>query len=421
MYEKFRSVGISHESSPISIREKLALSESETTTLLERLNTLFGITDLYILSTCNRTEVYYSADQDLDDEIIAILTFEKSLTKSQVSDCVWNKSGMEAINHLFRVALGLEAKVLGDIQISNQVKRAYQKSADLGLAGPLLHRIMHAIFYANKKVVQETQFRDGAASVSYAASEIIETFIRNFEKARILILGTGEIGRDLADNLRGTAAEVTLANRTYEKAVTLAHILDFKVEDFDVAIRNLSNYDVVATCAGGGLLVNKEHIGTNPAITQKLLIDLSVPRNIDPVLEKSSGILLYNLDQIEESTKSVLEKRKAAALDVEQILNESVGELEKWAQEMEVSPTIKKLKTALERIRQEEIARHIKNTSTDEAQIVDKVTKSIIQKVIKLPVLQLKAACKRGEAETLVDVLNDLFDLEKESQTNENE
>jgi glutamyl-tRNA reductase len=138
---------------------------------------------------------------------------------------------------------------------------------------------------------------------------------------------------------------------------------------------------------------------------------------MDPEIDTIDGIILYNVDQIEEQTSGIIERRRAAITEVELILDETIEEFKNWSLEMEVSPTIKKLKKALEEIRKEEIARYVGKITEVEQDLIDKVTKSIVQKVIKLPVLQLKAACKRGEAETLVEVLNDLFNLEKDELT----
>jgi glutamyl-tRNA reductase len=415
MYENFRSIGISHQTTPIEVRESLAFSESDAGEFLNHLKDVHGFLDLVLLSTCNRTEIYYTSDEDHDKDIIAQLTFFKGVQKQDVSRYFFHKNGINAVNHLYRVSMGLDAKVLGDIQISHQVKRAYQLSADLGLAGPFLHRIMHSIFYANKRVVQETEFRDGAASVSYAATELVHQFIENFSRAKILLLGIGEIGRDVADNLRGIEADVTISNRTLSKAENLAHILGFQLEDFHKSIGKLDDFDVIICSTSGGQLIDPS-LFHKKSFTQKLVIDLAVPRSVDPDLENQPGFLLYNIDQIEEKTSDVLKKRKKAVADVELIVSETIVDLTEWAKDMEVSPTIKKLKSALEKIRQEEVARFLKKADDREYELVDKVTKNIIQKVIKLPVLQLKAACKRGEAETLVDVLNDLFDLENESK-----
>ena len=416
MYESLKVVGLSHDSSPISIRESVAFSENESRNFLDRMREILGAEEALILSTCNRTEIYYTSDFDLSNAILNLLKIEKGVDHG-IDSYFWNKEKLPALRHLFRVALGLEAKVLGDIQISNQVKKAYQCSADQHLSGPFFHRLMHTIFYANKRVVQETVFRDGAASVSYACVGLVQQFIQNFSDPKILVLGLGEIGRDVADNMEEMNASITLSNRNALTTQTLAKQYGYEVLPFEELLKNIAKFDVIISSVQVPKpIIMKDHIHEQ-LLSQKLFVDLAVPRSMDSELDTIDGIILYNVDQIEEQTSGIIERRRAAITEVELILDETIEELKNWSLEMEVSPTIKKLKKALEEIRKEEIARYVGKITEVEQDLIDKVTKRIVQKVIKLPVLQLKAACKRGEAETLVEVLNDLFNLEKDELT----
>jgi len=416
MYESLKVVGLSHDSSPIAIRESVAFSENESRNFLDRMREILGAEEALILSTCNRTEIYYTSDFDLSNAILNLLKIEKGVDHG-IDSYFWNKEKLPALRHLFRVALGLEAKVLGDIQISNQVKKAYQCSADQHLSGPFFHRLMHTIFYANKRVAQETVFRDGAASVSYACVGLVQQFIQNFSDPKILVLGLGEIGRDVADNIEEMNASITLSNRNALTAQTLAKRYGYEVLPFEELLKNIAKFDVIISSVQVPKpIIIKDHI-PEQLLSQKLFVDLAVPRSMDSELDTIDGIILYNVDQIEEQTSGIIERRRAATTEVELILDETIEELKNWSLEMEVSPTIKKLKKALEEIRKEEIARYVGKITEVEQDLIDKVTKRIVQKVIKLPVLQLKAACKRGEAETLVEVLNDLFNLEKDELT----
>lgn len=416
MYESLKVVGLSHDSSPIAIRESVAFSENESRNFLDRMREILGVEEALILSTCNRTEIYYTSDLDLSNAILNLLKIEKGIDHG-IDSYFWNKENLPALRHLFRVALGLEAKVLGDIQISNQVKKAYQCSADQHLSGPFFHRLMHTIFYANKRVVQETVFRDGAASVSYACVGLVQQFIQNFSDPKILVLGLGEIGRDVADNMEEMNASITLSNRNALTTHALAKQYGYEVLPFEELLKNIAKFDVIISSVQVPKpIIMKDHI-PEQLLSQKLFVDLAVPRSMDSELDTIDGIILYNVDQIEEQTSGIIERRRAAITEVELILDETIEELKNWSLEMEVSPTIKKLKKALEEIRKEEIARYVGKVTEVEQDLIDKVTKSIVQKVIKLPVLQLKAACKRGEAETLVEVLNDLFNLEKDELT----
>src|SRR5690606_13296090 len=188
MHKKFRALSLSYKNAPVEIREIISLDEGDVFSILKKLKEFFGVTDTLILSTCNRTEVYYSHGLDLSTEIIKVIGLEKGLENiiSYLKYFRIFNDDKEAIEHLYRVAMGLEAQVVGDMQISNQVKRAYQASADMEMAGPFLHRLMHSIFFTNKRLVQETPFRDGAASISYAAVELIEELISNTYQPRIL-------------------------------------------------------------------------------------------------------------------------------------------------------------------------------------------------------------------------------------------
>ena len=418
MYEKFRVVGMSYHRSPLELRELVSLTDEESRVFLRTLKELLGLDEALVVSTCNRTEIYYSHSDSKQSQIVTLLLLQKGITsETKINQQFRELTGTPAMEHLYRVSLGLDAKVLGDIQISNQIKRAYQATADEQMAGPFLHRVMHSIFYANKRVSQETVFRDGAASTSYASVDITEQFIINFKEAKILVLGLGEIGEDVAGNLFGIKAHVTVANRTHDKALTIAQQYQFEAMAYEAAMSSLENFDVIISSVAVQDFIIDKNSFNEEKIALKLLIDLSVPRSIHQNVESIPGILLYNIDQIEQKTSKIQRKREEAISSVEAIMYQSIADLENWAQEMEVSPVIKKLKQALEDIRQEELARYLKNANEEQVQLLDKVTKSMLQKVIKLPVLQLKAACKRGEVDTLVDVLNDLFNLEKDSIT----
>ena len=418
MDNTFKISGFSFKNTPIEIREKLALNETEAKQLIKFLAETVQANDLMVLSTCNRTEIYYDHQRNLNNEIATSLALIKGLNKDDVQQYLsCEEDSSVAVNHLFEVAMGLDAQVVGDIQISNQVKKAYQWSADENVAGPMLHRLMHTIFYANKRVVQETAFRDGAASVSYAAKELIEDLTAEFKEPKILILGLGEIGEDVCRNYVGSNKDVTIANRTRSKAEKLGAECNFPVIDLEEALSSLDKFDViVSSVAKDSPIITKSLIESFEILSYKFFIDLSVPRSIDTAIEEVHGALLYNVDSIQSKASQALNKRIAAIPDVKRIINESLEEFEDWSKEMMVSPTIKKLKSALETIRQEEIKRFLKDEESKEAKVIDAVTKSMMQKILKLPVLQLKAACKRGEAETLIDVLNDLFDLDKSQE-----
>jgi glutamyl-tRNA reductase len=385
--------------------------------LLLKLKDFFGVADALILSTCNRTEVYYSHESDLSIELIKLIGIERGLEDAigyldyfQVLN-----NDQEAVTHLFRVSMGLEAQVVGDIQISNQVKRAYQTAADLELAGPFLHRLMHTIFFTNKRVVQETAFRDGAASLSYATIELIESLTQNIFQPRILLIGVGEIGEDVAKNMvHLPAAQIKIANRTLSKAEEIGLPLGFEVIPFESCLAAIEEADVVVcSIRMAEPFITKAMIESINIPSYKVLIDLSVPRSIETTVEELPGVVLYNVDNIRSKASAALQNRLEAIPSVEAILKESIEEFGTWQKEMVVSPTIQKLKQALEQIRQEELGRYLKNADEKEFVLIDKITKSMMQKILKVPVVQLRAACQRDQANEMIELITDLFDLEK--------
>ncbi|HAA11606.1 MAG TPA: glutamyl-tRNA reductase [Cytophagales bacterium] len=422
MTEYFRSIGLSYKKAPLDIRELVALDNEQITHLLGQIKDVLGLEEVLILSTCNRTEIYYSHEEALTHPILELLGLAVLLPEvNKYSQYFDVREGLTAVRHLFRVSLGLDAQVLGDQQISNQVKRAYQASADLQLAGPFLHRLMHTIFFSNKRVVQETPFRDGAASVSYAAVELAEGLTTQFQAPKALVIGVGEIGSDVVRNcMNSRFSSVTVINRTYEKAQALATECGFEAAPIEELPKVLQSADVIiSTVSGHEPLISRELVASLDILTYKFFLDLSVPRSVAEDAEEVAGALVYNVDAIHAKTGETLAQREKAIPQVEAIIEDSLHDFMDWSQEMIVSPTIKKLKGALEQIRMEEMARHLKKFNAQEQAAVEMVTKSMMQKIIKLPVLQLKAACKRGEAETLIDVLNDLFDLESSIEAKE--
>jgi glutamyl-tRNA reductase len=417
MHGQFRVVSISHKNAPLNIREQIALNEDECKALMLKLQETFGILEVLVLSTCNRTEIYYMTQGEKKKDIIKLLATQKAIPSETILPYVEFIENQEsAIQYLFEVALGLHSQVVGDLQIPNQIKNAYQWSADLNFSGPFLHRLLHAIFFVNKRVVQETAFRDGAASTSYAAIEAIETFLPLLNNPKILVVGLGEIGKDVALTLGDKGYEnITLTNRTKAKAEELGEQLGFDVCDFEDVERQVLKSDIVISSVRlDRPLITKELLKKQSRSTVQYLIDLSVPRSIEKNVEQLNGVVMYDLDEIQQRANEALERRIASVPDVKAIIADAISDFNDWSKEMVVSPTIHKLKKALEQIRKEEVARYAKKLTEQELQKVEQITTSMMQKIIKLPVLQLKAACKRDEAETLIDVLNDLFNLEKD-------
>lgn len=420
MQNSLKALVLTYKTAPVSIREQVSLNETGAKKLLNFLREYSTATDVLIVSTCNRTEVYYCSEKDHSTEIFNGLKFIKNI-EDGFDQHFLSLEGMDAIKHLFDVGIGLDAQVIGDLQISGQVKNAYQWSADENIAGPFLHRLMHTIFFANKRVVQETSFRDGAASISYAAKELAEDLTIGIRNPKILVVGVGEIGQDFCLNMANSDIKnVTILNRTIEKAEKLASRCNFKAAGIDQLMEELAKADVIVSSVSGEQpLITKELLSKVKIVSHKFFIDLSMPRSVEPAIEEIPGVIVYNLDHIQEKTNETVEKRKASIPQVRAIIDQAIAEFEDWSKEMIVSPTIQKLKNSLEQIRKEELARFLKNAKPEEAEKLEEMSRSLMQKILKYPVLQLKAACKRGDAESLTEVLHELFNLEKQSEKNQ--
>ncbi|MDW7695591.1 glutamyl-tRNA reductase [Flammeovirgaceae bacterium SG7u.111] len=417
MQHQFKAISLSHKNASLEVRELLSLSEQACHDLLHKVRDITTTSEALVVSTCNRTEIYYSSDVDYSETLIKLLALEAGITDLSKFSPYFEKitNHKKAAKHLFHVAIGLESQVIGDLQITNQLKRAYQRSADLNLAGPILHRLMHTIFFTNKKVVQETAFRDGAASVSYAAVELIEELVYGQNNPKVLVLGLGEIGADVVRNLKNTEiADVVITNRTHEKAAELADEFGYKAVPFEQAWEQVERADIIvsAIAAQDGAFFTKEEVAKLNLLSYKIFIDLSVPRSVDESIEEVVGAIVYNIDDVNVRASKAIESRKQAIPAVKGLIDEALHDFDEWVHENSFAPAIQKFKDALELIRNEEISKHLKQLDNVEAEKVEMITRSIMNKIIKLPVLQLKAACRRGDAENLAETLNDLFNIE---------
>ena len=422
MSHPFKAVSLSFKKAPLAIRELLALDEAACRRFLNTLHHELGLNDLLVLSTCNRTEVYYAAEDDRSREIILALGHLKD--RPDIGQFLpyfdLLPDADAATQHLFEVAMGLDAQVVGDLQISNQVKTAYQWAADADAAGPFLHRLLHTVFFTNKRVQTETSFRDGAASISYAALELVEELTADVANPRVLVVGLGEIGADVCRHLAASKAfsNITLCNRTRAKAEGLAEECGMEVVDFENLVPALKEADVIISSINRAEpFFTKELVEHLDVLSYKFFVDLSVPRSVATDVEQVPGVLVYNVDTIQSKASAALQTRLAAVPQVRVIIAESIAGLQEWSKEMLVSPLIQRMKASLEHLRQEELDRYQKRATPAESKLLDEATRSLMQKILKQHVLQLKAACKRDDGGQLVELLGELFDLEKTGET----
>lgn len=419
MHRQIKAISISHRNAPLNIRELFALDREEINSLLRFFKEFTPVLELMIISTCNRVEVYYSANQDLGPEIVKRMGVEKGITGSANYQGYFEyyNEPQRALKHLFQMSMGLESRVLGDLQIITQVKTAYQQSADAGTAGPFLHRAMHTIFQTHKRVIRETQFKDGAASVPYTTFKLIRELAPEFDHPRILLLGSGKMGSEIARYLSKTGLQnVWLCNRSLNKVQSLAEECGFQAIPLKQGLKDVSHFDIVVSALSvkrpviDGKLLKKKTSKT------QYLIDLSVPRSISQGAELISGVKVFNIDTIREQVSSVLEDRFQVVPQVKAIVEESINSLNKWSADMAYAPTIRKMKEALEHIRQQELRRYLQDIPPESRKAMEAVTKNMIHKIVKLPVLKLKSKCQRDQVNDLSEALVQLFDLDSQKK-----
>lgn len=409
----FKLLSLSHLECPVQVREQFAFDTAQASNMLESLRDVFGIQEAMLLSTCNRTEIYY-CHQTEPEKILAYLLKVLGADSSMQKWFRCEKNKEDSVRHLLRVGAGLESRVLGDFQIINQVKTAYQLSADLNLAGPFLHRLLHSLFFLNKRIVQETSFRSGSASVAYACKELVEDLVSN-QETPIAVIGLGETGRSVALNLMENGYKnILLCNRSPEKALDLISesVRFVPLENWQECLREARL--IISAISGQHLKILPEHIGQADASGFRYFIDLGVPRSVDPALEEDPGIVLYNIDQIQQRVDEALSLRRAAIPAVESILEKGFAEFMDWTRDMLVSPLIQQMKQALESIRQEELARFVRKADAEQRAWAEEFSKNMVQRILKNHVVQLKAACRRGDAAELLAGLQSLFQVESE-------
>ncbi len=411
----FKGISISHLHTPLEAREKVALDGEATNRLYQLLKTSTSLKEVMILSTCNRTEIYYVSPDGQEDDIVGLLGIIKGFNSHRYREHFSVMNGSEtAIKHLFRVTAGLESQILGESQIMHQVKKAYQKSVDHDFAGPLIHRLLHTAFFTNKRIDQETSFKVGAASISYTTSELVKSMTQDNSKPKVLVLGLGDMGRDATKNLiTNEKLEIFLCNRTPSKSWGMAERYGLKVLDFDQVMAHISTMDIVIS----SLEMERPFI-TRESMTFDIrkplhFIDLSVPRSVCPHIAEFGMVTLTNIDQLKVTVTGVINERQREVPKVMEIVEQSLHDLREWSKEMLAAPTINKMKDALEEIRQQELKRYLSKCTLQEKRMAEAISKSMVQRIMKLPVLQLKAACKRDQAGSLIEVLQDLFDVEK--------
>ncbi|MBI3934069.1 MAG: glutamyl-tRNA reductase [Acidobacteria bacterium] len=418
----FYLVGLSHKTAPIAVREQLAFPEDRLPDALQQVAAMPGVREALILSTCNRVEILARAEnpqESLTVELTGFLARFHQLPPQRVEPYLYCHQQRDAIRHVFRVASSLDSMIIGETQILGQVKEAYALARSVGtLRGPLEEALTRA-FSVAKRVRTETGIASSAVSVSYAAVELARKIFGSLEEKRILLVGAGKMSELAARHLLGHGgSQIFVTNRTPERAQEMAASLQGRAVPFDQLFEYAVQCDIlISSTAAPHFLIRKadaQQLLADRKNRPMFLIDIAVPRNIDPDVNKLDNIFLYDIDDLQQVVNANLKERLREAQRGEQIAEHEVDKFLRWLKTLDVVPTIIDLQAQLEQIRQHEIARlesQLGKLTPEQREAIEALTKGLINKVLHSPVTQLKSLAQQPDGLRLVETVRRIFNL----------
>ncbi len=418
-------ISINHRTASVELREALHLSEDEIRAFIQQTKDK-SFAEGIVISTCNRTEIYAipknekTSLKDLED---LIKNFKSNFEVKEEN--FQHFISRESVEHLFRVACGIDSLLIGDNQIFKQVKDSFIISEEMGFAGILIRRIMDAATRVGKRAINETTISEGAVTVSYAAVQLVEKIFSNLQKKSALIIGTGETGEIAAKHLRDRGiGRLALTNRSFEKAEKLAAELNTAVFPFANFKEHMYKFDIIVSAtSAGGLIITKKDI--EDAMKKRnyasmVLMDIAVPRDIDPESKKIDYVFYHDIDSLNIIVDQNLSKRKDEMPKVERIIEEELDVFFEWYNSLEAAPTIKILREYFESIRAEEIDKNINKFSEDDKEKLEIITKRIINKILHQPTIELRkiseSDLRAEDTATKISIIRDLFGLNQKKE-----
>ena len=374
----FYAVGLSYKKADAEIRGQFSLDTKAKTKVLEQAKKE-GIESLIVTSTCNRTEIYGFAEHPF--QLIKLICENSNGTVEAFQKVGFVYKSQEAVNHMFRVATGLDSQILGDFEIISQIKSSFNESKSLGLINTFLDRLINAVIQASKKIKNETEISSGATSVSFASVQYIIKNVENIGNKNILLFGTGKIGRNTCENLvKHTKNEhITLINRTKDKAEKLAGKLNLIVKDYSELHLELQKADVVVVATGAqNPTIDKAILNLKKPL---LILDLSIPKNVHENVKDLKEVTLIHMDHLAQMTDETLEKRKTHIPAAEVIIEEIKEEFLNWTKARKFAPTIHALKEKLNSIKEGELNFQRKKISNFDEEQAELISNRIIQKI----------------------------------------
>jgi glutamyl-tRNA reductase len=406
-------VGTSHRHAPIAVREQLA-AQAHGERLIEAVISEQAVIEAVGISTCNRCELYMvgSDPRAMREAAVRRLAAYAHRSEDEVEPLLYVHEGGDAAEHLFAVAGGLDSMVPGEAQILAQIRQSYQHALEMGSTGTVSNRLFHEALEAGKRVRHETAIGQSNASVASVAAELVRERLGGAAGATVLIVGAGKVAELVAQNLASRGGvRIVVANRNAERARALAERFDGSVAPFDDLASAIAAADVVACST----LSERPLIGPGDvAPGRRVLVDLAVPRDIDPAVAEIDGVTLVNVDDLEETVLRNIGLRQGEAEQARAIVVEQADEFRDWLAALEVVPAITQLRALAEQIRVAELERmegRWEALSDADRERLDQLTRSMLNKLLHLPTVRLKElAAVNGDA-SHVAAMNELFGL----------
>ena len=427
------SIGTSHHVAPIEIRERLAFSEEQLIESHHHLRELEQVQEAVILSTCNRVEVYAVLNSVRTAEAAVKILAEflsrcHQIDMESLKKWTYLHQNLETIQHLFRVISSLDSMVVGESQILGQVKDAYDTSRSVGSTGPILNRLFTKAFSVGKRIRSETTITTGAVSISYAAVELAKKIFNTLDGKTVAIIGAGEMSELTAKHLVANGvSNVVVANRTYERAVKIAEKFNGTPLAYDSDLNFLIDADIVISSTNAPDYLIKRQPLTDIMRKRKrrymFLIDIAVPRDIEPDVGKLDSAFLYNIDDLETVVASNLKDRQHEAIRAEQIVSEEAKRFYDQLQIFQVNPTIKALHQQFRQIADTELQTCFYKTTLSDQQeeAITSMTQAIVKKLLHHPMQNLRCAVNDGDTDhgQYIQALRELFALDVNDENSE--
>lgn len=421
-------VGVNHKVAPVEVREKLAHTAGCENPVVA-IKSIPGCRECCFLGTCNRVEVICSSSSpELTARAVRQHLFAGSgLSEEEIERYSYLHVGSQAVHHLFRVAASLDSMIVGEPQILGQLKKAYRAAAEMRTVGPVLNRFINKSFSVAKRVRTETNIGSSAVSISYAAVQLAKKILGSLNDKRVMLVGAGEMAELAAEHLIAQGiAGVVVANRTLERAISLAQRFNGTAVSLEGLAAELENVDILISSTGAtGLVLMRDDV--KPIMRQRMnrplfLIDIAVPRDLDPKLNSVDNVYLYDIDNLKDVVEVNKSERQKEADNASRIVEDETGKFQLWLDGMDVTPTIVAMRQKADTIRLAEVEKtlgHLKDITPKQAKAIEVLASSIVNKMLHHPITFLKTN-RGGEDQTYkLELARRVFGLDLDSNEQE--